>query len=239
MARSFLESNSLAIARLERIEQDLRAWAAKSVKISFNPKGTPLFSMMELYYSYPRRCVDFGDAVRSLIAASRIVPATVVGRALIETVAMGCLYLHDMERLIAAKDHDRLELKFARFYAGIKGQRVEPIHVMDAIRHLERIDAAYVAYLDKKYGVFTRFMESVKAAGKYVEGKSFGEMLSVKENYELLCEVSHPNGIGMQFLYPDESNETEDVENLRARFRFASLMSIWQCHHLLVARLSS
>ena len=74
-----------------------------------------------------------------------------------ETVAMGCLYLHDMERLIAAKDHDRLESRLGRFYAGVKGEKIEPVHVMDAMRHLEEADAAYIEYLDRKYGVFTTY----------------------------------------------------------------------------------
>ena len=71
--------------------------------------------MMELAHSYARRCVNLADAIRLLLSENQIVPAAILGRALIETVAMGCLYLHDMGKLIAAKDHDRLESKLARF----------------------------------------------------------------------------------------------------------------------------
>ena len=47
-----------------------------------------------------------------------------------------------------------------------------------------------------------------------------------------LSEVSHPNGTGTQFVYPDESNETEAVTEARTRFRVASFTAIW---HLVAA----
>ena len=112
---SSIENTPLTAARIEQIEQDLRSWAEKPIDISFDPKGTPLYSMIELARSYARRCVDLANAIRLLLEKNQIIPAAVLGRALIETVAMGCLYLHDMERLIAAKDHDRLESRLGRF----------------------------------------------------------------------------------------------------------------------------
>ena len=232
--KSLIEKTPLTAARIEQVEQDLRSWAEKPIDISFDPKGTPLFSMMELAHSYARRCVDLADAIRLLLAKNHIVPAVVLGRAFIETVAMGCLYLHDMAKLIAAKDHDRLESKLARFYAGVKGQKVNPVHVMDAMRHLDKVDAAYVEYLDRKYEVFTRFMEMLKVPGEDVD-ESFGEILSVVRTYDRLSEVSHPNGTGTQFLFPDESNETEAVAAARTRFRGAALTAIWHGRHLVAA----
>ncbi len=232
--KSPIEKTPLTAARIEQVEQDLRSWAEKPIDISFDPKGTPLFSMMELAHSYARRCVDLTDAICLLLARNHIIPAAVLGRALIETVAMGCLYLHDMGELIAAKDHDRLESKLARFYAGVRGQKIEPVHVMDAMRHLDKVDAAHIEYLDSKYGVFTRFMEVLKARGEDVD-ESFGETVSVIRTYDLLSEVSHPNGTGTQFLFPDESNETEAVAAARTRFRGASLMAIWHGRHLVAA----
>ena len=147
---------------------------------------------------------------------------------------MGCLYLHDMEKMIAAKDHDRLESRLRRFYAGVKGQKIEPVHVMDAMRHLNEVDAAYVQYLDHKYGMFTRFVEILRVHGEDVDG-SFVEMLSVMRTYDQLSEVSHPNGTGTQFLFPDESNEIKTVAAARARFRVASLTAIWHGRHLVAA----
>ena len=232
--RNPIEEAALTAARIEQVEQDLRSWAERPIDIPFDPKGTPLFSMMELAHSYARRCVSLADGIRLLLATDQIIPAAVLGRALIETVAMGCLYLHEMGELIARKDHGRLESKLARFYAGVKGKEIEPVHVMAAMRHLNRVDAAYVEYLDRKYGVFTRYMEMLKARGEDVD-ESFGEMVSVTRIYALLSEVSHPNGTGTQFLFPDDSNETEAVSAARTRFRKASLTAIWHGRHLVAA----
>ena len=49
---------------------------------------------------------------------------------------------------------------------------------MDAMRHLNKVDAAYVEYLDRKYGMFTRIMEMLRASGKGVDD-GFGEAVSV------------------------------------------------------------
>ena len=232
--KSPIEEISLTAARIEQVEEDLRSWAEEPIDFSFDPRGTPLFSMMELAHSYARRCVDLADAIRLLLAKNKIIPAAVLGRAFIETVAMGCLYLHDMEELIAANDHDRLESKLARFYAGIKRTQIKPVHVMDAMRHLDKVDAAYVEYLDRKYGVFTRYLEMLKARGEDVN-ESFSETVSVIRTYDLLSEVTHPNGLGTQFLFPDESNESEEVTAARIRFRGVSLTAIWHGRHLVAA----
>ena len=229
-----IEEWPLPAARIEQVERELRTWAEKPIDFSFDPKGTPLFSMMELAHSYARRCVNLADAIRLLLSENQIVPAAILGRALIETVAMGCLYLHDMGKLIAAKDHDRLESKLARFYAGVQGQTIKPVHVMDAMRHLNKVDAAYVEYLDRKYGMFTRIMEMLRASGKGVDD-GFGEAVSVIRTYDLLSEVSHPNGTGTQFLFPDESNEAKTVAAARTRFRGTSLTAIWHGRHLVAA----
>ena len=232
--KSPIERLPLTAARIKQVEQDLRSWAEEPIDISFDPKGTPLFSMMELARSYARRFVDLADAIRLLLANNQIIPAAVLGRSLIETVAMGCLYLHDMAELIAAKDHDRLESRLARFYAGVKGQKIEPVHVMDTMRHLDKVDVAYLEYLDRKYGVLTRYMEMIKARGEDVD-ESISETVSVIRTYDLLSEVSHPNGTGTQFLFPDESNETEAVTEARTRFRGATLTAIWHGRHLIAA----
>ena len=232
--RSLFEEVPTAVARIKGVEQDLRSWAEKPIDFSFDPKGTPLFSMMELKRSYARRCVDLADAIRLLLTKNQIIPAAVLGRAFIETVGMGCLYLHDMAKLIAAKDHDRLESKLVRFYAGVKGRKIEPVHVMDAMRHLDKVEGAYVEYLDRKYGVFTHLMEMMKAGGEDVD-ESFYELVSVIRTYDLLSEVSHPNGMGTQFLFPDERNETEAVTAARTRFRGAAIWAIWHGRHLIAA----
>ena len=230
-----IENNPLAVARLQQIERDIATWAKKNIEVKFDYSGTHLFSMMELAYSYAKRCDDLVGSIRHLLSQDRIVAATIVGRALIETIATGCFYVYEMHRLIELGDRNRLDDRLHRFYAGVKGKSVEPVHVMDAMRHLEKIDGDYVTYLDGKYGVFTRMIEQLKPAEKSGSHESPREVLSAMRNYDELSEVCHPNGIGTQFLFPDQSNETEMVIKARERFRSAAITSIWQCNHLLKA----
>lgn len=234
MSPSAVESNSLAIGRIAQIEADLKAWAGKRVEFSFDPSGTDLFSIVELSHSYARRSVDLADSIRLLLGEGRVIPATILGRALIETVGMGCLFLHDMNRLIAAGDRPRIDVRVKRFYTGVKGGTVEPVHVMDAMRHLEKVDGEYVEYLDSKYGLFALAVEASKRQGAK-NSKDPREVWSALKNYDFLSEVSHPNGAGTQLLYPDSGEPSPQADELRQRFRHASLMAIWQCHHLLNA----
>ncbi len=133
-----IESEPLAINRIASIEEELKSWACKSVSLSFDARGTDLFSIHELAHSYARRSVDLAASIRLLLQEYRIVPATILGRALIETVAMGCFFLHEINRLIMAGDRHRVDERVKRFYAGVKGGAIEPVHVMDAMRHLEK-----------------------------------------------------------------------------------------------------
>ena len=55
--KSPIENTPLTATRIEQVEQDLRFWADKPIGISFDPRGTPLFSMIELARSYARRSV--------------------------------------------------------------------------------------------------------------------------------------------------------------------------------------
>jgi hypothetical protein len=231
---TFIEANPLSISRIERIERDLKSWAEKEISFSFDVTGTELFLIHELAHSYAKRSVDLADSIRTLLDHNRIVPATILGRALIETVAMGCLFLHDMDRFVASGERTRIEEKLKRYYAGVKGGPVDPVHVMDAMRHLEKIDGQYVEYLDSKYG----FLALLKEAGivpETAEPRKPRDVLSALKNYDDLSEVSHPNGTGTQFLYPATGTETPAVEQVRSRFRQLSVMAIWQCQHLLKA----
>jgi hypothetical protein len=74
---NFLETLPLAKERVDQIEKDIRSWATKPIEFDFDVRGTHLYSMEELSRSYAKRFVDFADSIRSLVAADRIVPATV------------------------------------------------------------------------------------------------------------------------------------------------------------------
>jgi hypothetical protein len=230
-----LEVNKLAVQRIEQIERDVQIWADRPIEFSFDPSGTGLFSMEELARSFAKRAADFSKSIRSLLANDHAIPATVVGRALIETIGMGCLFLHDMNRLVSARDRERFDERLSRFYAGTMGQPLKPVHVMDAIRHLEKIDGAYIHYLDSKHDMFSVAAKLMKDRGHELSRTEFSESLSAIKNYDMLSEVSHPNGTGTQFMYGQSGPSDAHAEHLRHRLRQASLMSIWQCHHLLVA----
>lgn len=229
-----LESNPLAIERVAAIESELKAWAEKKVEFLFNPAGTDLFSVHELAHSFARRAVDLSASIRLLVQDQRIVPATILGRALIETVAMGSFFMHEIGRLIAAGDRQRINDRVKRFYAGVKGGGIEPVHVMDAMRHLEKIDAEYVTYLDGKYGLLALAAAAAPEGAKPTPD-NVRDALSSLKNYDRLSEVAHPNGIRTQFLYPDPGEPNQQADDFRHRFRQLSMMAIWQGHHLLKA----
>jgi hypothetical protein len=212
----------------------LKGWAAKTVEFSFNPAGTDLFSIHELAHSYARRSVDLAASIRLLLAEQRIVPATILGRALIETIAMGSFFIHEIKRLVATGDRQRVNERVVRFYAGVKSGEVEPMHVMNAMRHLEKIDADYVAYLDQKYGLLT-VAAKITSSDRKVTPEDVRAALSVLKNYDLLSEIAHPNGTGTQFLYPDTGEPSPLADQLRHRYKHASLAAIWSGHHLLNA----
>jgi hypothetical protein len=88
---ALIEKSLQAVLRLAEIERDLQSWANKPIVFSFDPSGTDLFSMRELARSFAKRSIDLAQSIRSLLEQDRIVPATVVARALIETIGMGCL----------------------------------------------------------------------------------------------------------------------------------------------------
>lgn len=234
--RSAIEVIPLAVERIEKIEFELRVRASRPISFEFDPSGTNLFSIMELKQSYAKRCVDFADSIRSLLRKDKIVPAAVIARSLIETIAMGCLYVDDMIGLVDQGDIVRLNARFSRFFAGFRGGEVEPVHVMDGIRHLQNIDAEYLSHLDSRYGDFAHVLRSLgQSPNQNQEGATFQEMISIMNNYRILSEVSHPNGLGTHLLYPDDENEEDKVDKVRRSFRSASIMSIWHAHYLINA----
>lgn len=229
-----IESLPLAMARFSGIKSELSGWATAEISFEFNPKGTHLFSIFELAYAYAKRCDDLTRSIESLIAASHIVPATIVGRALIETIAMGSFFISEMDRLIAHGKLENLEKRFTSFWGGSKQTGIKPVHVNDALRHFEEVDGKYVRYLDEKYRVFTALFEALRKKG--AEPELPEQTLSAMKNYDFLSEISHPNGLGVQFIYPYVDGMDEKIKAtanaLLDRYRFQAQMAIFQCHHL-------
>lgn len=53
------------------------------------------------------------------------------------------------------------------------------------------------------------------------------------KTYDTLSEVAHPNGTGVQYLYPDPRNDDDKVDRMRTYFKHLAVSSIWRCMHLL------
>ncbi len=228
-------NNPILAARAAQVEAELAGWGARSPYFSFDPSDTHLFSMMELAYAYPKRAAEFGRVIRSLLEGQQLVPAAVMARALTETIAMGCLYLNDMQRLVAAGDLGRLEARFKKFYAGVRDQEVTPIHVLDALRHLEKIDEAYFNELATRHPILAIAKRMLPQAPPASTTTAVENALPlVSQNYALLSEVAHPNGTGTQYLYGVPDPRFDD-RALRDRLSFLSVAAIWQCHHLVRA----
>jgi hypothetical protein len=232
---SDIEENPLAMSRLAGIKEDLKKWTAAQVVFEFDPRGTDLFSIIELAYAYAKRSHDLASSIELLIGGGHVVSATIVGRALIETVAMGCLFVSEMDHSISRKNKEKLKKRLTSFWAGSIGTDIKHVHVMDAIRHLDEVDAAYVKYLDEKFPLFKIFAKEFEKTGQKMPPLS--ETLSAVKNYDDLSEISHPNGIGVHFIYPEleglEKKIEDDANRLLDRYRFQSLMAIFQCHHLV------
>lgn len=224
--------NPIMTARLEMIEKDISVWASKAVNIEFPISGTPIFSMIELALSFPKRCDDLCKATHLLLENNRTIPATVTARSLIETIGIGCLYIDDLERLIDLGDNTKLEARFLRFYAGSGQADIKPIHVMDAIRHLNVIDIEYFDALFEKKEIIDLLVKfGIIDDGSF--DKSKRDNLSIVRSYDLLSEVTHPNGFGTQYFYHDETYPKEEVEKYRQLYGSRCLISCWQMHHLL------
>lgn len=225
----------IQLKRAVQIVSDLKSYSKEKISFEFDPAGTDLFSIMELRLSYSRRCLALIESITFLLHKNQIVPAAILSRAMIETVAMGCYYLHEINRLIDSGSSEQLKKKFERFFAGMTNGKIKPIHVNDALRHLEEVEGKYVTYLDNKFKIFSSLIKSGVAKSENKAEETVSSLTSLLKTYDTLSEITHPNGLGVQLLFPDHSNENEMVDKIRKVYHFKTLASIWQCHHLLTA----
>jgi hypothetical protein len=220
-------------ARADQVKADVADWAKRSPAFAFDPSGSHLFSVMELAYSFAKRAHELITVIERLLASRDLVASVVLARALTETVGAGHLYVSDMRRLIAAGDLGRLEARFMKFYMGQRDMEIGPVHVLDALRHLEEVDNAYFAHLESRHSAFKAMTALLKEAAGSPEIAARELALRVSRNYALLSEVAHPNGLGTQFLYPAPGTSFDG--DLRPRLTFLCKVAIWQCHHLVRA----
>lgn len=214
-------------ARLNQIIGDITEWAQRRWTAKDSP-NLVTYEIIELAYSYPKRAYDLIESMRALMHADRVVPAVILARALVETIAMGRYFIDKMEKSLSDGDFSRLEAQFFRFYAGSKlgGAKIKSVHVNDALRELESADVGYVSYLVNKYP----FLWSMAGPNPT---EAFKGQASLLQTYDKLSEISHPNGLGTQYFYP--ATDAPDNSEVMTFYRYMTGAAIWQAHHLLAA----
>lgn len=127
-----IETLPFAMERLAGVKSELDAWAECSITFDFNQVGTHLFSIFELAYGYAKRCKDLTRSIEAMLSAGHVVPSTIIGRALIETIAMGGFFIAEMDRLIVHGKLENLEKRLTSFWGGSKHTDIKSVHVNDA-----------------------------------------------------------------------------------------------------------
>ena len=177
-------------ARLNQIIHDITGWAQRRWTAEDSP-NLVTYEIIELAYSYPKRAHDLIESMRALMQTDRVVPAVILARALVETIAMGRYFIDKMEKSLSDGDFSRLEAHFFRFYAGSKlGEaKIKSVHVNDALRELESADVGYVSHLVNKYP----FLWSMAGPNPTEALKGQASLL---QTYDKLSEISHPKRPG-------------------------------------------
>jgi hypothetical protein len=98
-------------ARLNQIIHDITEWARRRWTAEDSP-NLVTYEVIELAYSYPKRAYDLIESMRALMQADRVVPAVILARALVETIAMGRYFIDKMEKSLSDGDFSRLEAQF-------------------------------------------------------------------------------------------------------------------------------
>lgn len=204
--------------RLIQIEEQIQNLAEQKVRFA-NCTSADSYSVMEMAFSIPKRAHDIIIAMKSGILSDQVVPVVILARALTETTATGCLFYDLMEKHLSKTDHERLARDFVKFYAGgrLDGS-AKGFHTNDGLRHLEEIDLAY----------FKKISQASSEAVGLLKDKA-----GVIQLYDELSEIAHPNGLGLQYLYPAE--DAKEPQRVKERYRYLVGAAVWQCHHIVRA----
>lgn len=205
-------------SRLLQIEEKIQTLAEHQVRLEYCT-STDSYSVLELAYSIPKRAHDIISAMRLGILNDQVVPVVILARALVETTATGCLFYDRMEKHLTNTDHERLAKDFIKFYAGGRlAGSTKGFHTNDGLRHLEEIDLTYFESISQ---ASSQMMELLR------------DKAGVLKLYDELSEIAHPNGLGLQYLYPAE--DAADPKRVKERYRHLVGAAVWQCHHIVRA----
>ena len=224
--------------RLAGIFQEIQEWSHKAIEFSRDPKGTSLYSIEETKRAYCRRFIALAVAARTLLQDDQIIAASIVARAQIETVAMAAFFVHEVSRLIGAGVVESFNAKVERFIVGMSSEETgrKPIHVADALRHLQERDEAYINYLWSRHPTMTATVSAILASKeKSVKAEDVIATVSVTKAYDFLCDFSHPNGLGTFFMFGQPENEDVGQDSVRSRLTSLTKSATWHGHHMLTA----
>ncbi|MEW2914945.1 hypothetical protein [Leisingera sp. JC11] len=224
--------------RLNNVYSEIKEWGQRPIKFTSDPRGSQLFSIEEMKRSFCRRFIDLADSASRLLEEDRVVSAAILARAQIETVGMAAFFVHEVSRMTRKGNLERFEKRVDQFLGGRTedGEIAKRVHVMDALRHLDKLDHKYMEYLWEKYPAIRAFisaLEEVQSTG--LEIQDLVSRISAMRNYDTLSEFVHPNALGTFFIFgqPEDSGPAE--EGAKELLRRMTGGATWQGHHMITA----
>ncbi len=224
--------------RLNDVYTEIEKWGHRPIEFNSDPRGTQLYSIEEMKRSFCRRFIDLADSAGQLLKEDRVVSAAILARSQIETVGMATFFVHEVSRLTRKGDLKTFESRVAQFFGGRGDDEgiAKRIHVMDAMRHLDKLDQAYVKYLWGRYPFIKKLInapEEVKSTGLDIQ--DMVARISAMKNYDTLSEFVHPNALGTFFIFGQPEDTGPAEEKTKELLRGVTGAATWQGHHMITA----
>lgn len=224
--------------RLKNVYSEVKEWSDRPIKFNSDPRGTQLFSIEEMKRSFCRRFVDLADSASRLLEEDRVVSAAILARAQIETIGMATFFVHELSRMTRKGNLEAFERRVGQFFGrpAEGGGLFKRVHVMDAMRHLDKLDHEYIAYLWAKYPVTKALfnaLDDVKSSG--LEIQDLVSRISAMKNYDTLSEFVHPNALGTFFIFVQPEDRGPLEEDTMRFLRRMTGSATWQGHHMITA----
>lgn len=239
---AFGDVEELRSRRLKDVYDEIKVWGERPIEFSLDPCGSQLFSIEEMKRSFCRRFVDLADSVKQLLAEERVVSAAILARSQIETVGMAAFFVHEVSRVTKNGDLNSFDKRVSQFFGGkaADGEIAKRVHVMDAMRHLDKLDRTYLEYLWAKYPAIKEFFNTIiEVKPKRLEIQELVDSISVMKNYDTLSEFVHPNALGTFFIFGQPENIDSAEANMKEYLKKMAVTATWQGHHMIMALTAS
>ncbi len=236
------EIEELRSWRLNSVYSEVKEWGQRPIEFNSDPRGTQLFSIEEIKRSFCRRFIDLADSASELLKEDRVVSAAVLARSQIETVGMAAFFVHEVSRMTRKADLEAFEKRIAQFLGGSTGdgEIAKRVHVMDAIRHLDKLDHQYAEYLWTKYPAAKAFFNALEEVpSAELEIQDLVSRISAIKNYDTLSEFVHPNALGTFFIYGQPEDAGPPEQSIKELLKRMTGAATWQGHHMITALTAS